>query len=522
MARSALPEQYDAVDGRTGYFEQDEVGPAPCQSRAPRETLLARAMKRWRTLAKLGVLVALGLAAYSYMAAPPVVRVIEAKSAATRQTLGATGKVRGTRVVDLGVDTTGVVRGIFVHEGDTVRVRQLILSLDRSEATQRVAAAQAAVAGAVADAAKASRGPLASEIARANAELAQAMEVGRARVDAAEAKLRNVMAGTRPQEIAAAKAELESRQEILAKAQKDYQRTQKLVDEGAVARANLDSAATDVQTAKATVTAQQQHLSLLQEGATSDEIAEARAALSEATATRDTSTRASKEAINTLLANPRPEEVASARAHVNEANAQFRQAQDAMAKSDLRAPFDGVVAQVAVEEGRAVSPGDKLVSFQEMSKPLIEVETDESNLNDLQIGQAATVTSDAYPGKSFQAILTDLGSQVNSDRGTITIKLSPVGNVSWLRPDLTVDVNIVTRRSARGMIVPPDALTRYAGNTAVLVVRNEKTVPIRVGAGAMGETGVVITGGVKDGDLVVRSASQVRPNSRVRVDMGDS
>ena len=89
---------------------------------------------------------------------------------------------------------------------------------------------------AVAEAAKTANGPLASEIARARAELTQAITVGQARVDSAQAKLRNLMAGTRPQEIAAAKAELQSRQEILTKAHKDYQRTQKLVDQGAIAR----------------------------------------------------------------------------------------------------------------------------------------------------------------------------------------------------------------------------------------------------------------------------------------------
>ena len=46
-------------------------------------------------------------------------------------------------------------------------------------------------------------------------------------------------------------------------------------------------------------------------------------------------------------------------------------------------------------------------------------------------------------------------------------------------------------------------------------------MPIRVSAGAIGEAGVVIIGGVKDGDLVVRSASQVQPNAEVSVGTGD-
>lgn len=521
MGKSALPEQYADVDGRMGFLEDEDNGQAPTPATGCPEPLLGRIGRHWKVLAKLGVLAGLGALVYNYMAAPPAVHVSEVKTITATQTLGATGKVRGARVVDLGVDASGVVKGIYVHDGDTVRAGQLMLSLGNSEAGERVAAARATVQSAAAEAAKAVKGPLASEIARARAELAQAITVGQARLDGAEARYRKVMAGTRPQEIAAAKAELQSRQEVLTKAQKDYQRTQKLVDQGAVARANLDSATADVQTAKSAVISQQQHLSMLQEGATVNEIAEARATVAEARAARDTSTRAAREALNTLLANPRPEDVTSARARVDEARAHLRQAQDATTRSHLRAPFDGVVAHVAVEAGRAVSPGEKLISFQEMSRPLIEVETDEGNLNDLRTGQTATVTSDAYPGRSFHAVLTDLGSQVNSDRGTITVKLSPIVAVSWLRPDLTVDVNIVTKRASRSIMVPPDALTRYAGHTAVLVIRDDKAVPTRVSAGAIGEAGVVITGGVKDGDLVARSASQVRPNGRVRVDAVD-
>ena len=122
------------------------------------------------------------------------------------------------------------------------------------------------------------------------------------------------MAGTRPQEISAAKAELQSRQDVLDQSPERLPAHPKTGRSGSGRNGQPGSAATDVQTAKAAVIAQQQHLSLLQEGATVNEIAEARAEVAGATATRDTSTRAAREALNTLLANPRPEDVASARA----------------------------------------------------------------------------------------------------------------------------------------------------------------------------------------------------------------
>lgn len=518
MSNSAIPEQMEAQENRVGLIDEQALQ-MRFRERLRVPSLLQNAVRAHaKRLLKAGIFAAVGLGVYSHITAPPVVNVVEVKAVSASQTLGATGKVRGERVADLGLDTTGVVKRIYVRSGDTVQAGQLIMSLDKSENDESVAGARAAVNSALADLSKASKGPLASEINRARAELAQASLVGQARVDQAEARLRSLQAGSRPQEIAAARADLQSRRDLLAKAQKDLQRTEKLVNQGALAKSNLDAAHTDVETARSAVNAQQQRVNLLEAGARQEDLAEARAAVAEAKATRDTSIRASREALNTLLATPRSEDIAAARARVDEASAELRRSQKSMAKSDLSAPFTGVVADIAVEEGQSVSPGEKLVTFHEISRPVIEVETDEDNLNDLTQGQTATVTSDAYPGKSFQASLVDLGSNVNADRGTITIKLRPIESVTWLRPDLTVDVNITIRRAAQSIMVPPDALARIDGQTAVLVVRDGRATPVSVTTGASGADGVVVEGKLADGDLVVRNASQVKPRGVVRID----
>ncbi len=151
-----------------------------------------------------------------------------------------------------------------------------------------------------------------------------------------------------------------------------------------------------------------------------------------------------------------------------------------------------------------------------MSRPVIEVETDEENLSVLSLGQRAVVSSDAYPGRTFDAILYDLGSRVNPERGTITVKLRPTERVSWLRPDLTVDVNIVTRGNVRRPVLPPATLTKAGGRSVVLLIRDCKTVALPVRTGAAGPAGVSVFGELKDGDLVARDASEVGPDVDVK------
>lgn len=461
------------------------------------------------------VVATVGLATYLYVSSPSRVQVVEVHTTVTEETLGATGRVRGEKSVELGLDIAGIVRRVYVRSGDSVRAGQILLALDTSELDASVDAARAAVSTAQAELAKASRAPLASEVSRARAELEQAKSVGDARVAGAEARLNDLQSGARSQEIAEAQAELARQKALLNKAEADLRRTERLVKQGAVAQATLDDARTQVETARAAVAAQEQRVSMLKSGSRPSQIAEAKAALQEAKASRDTSVRAAREALNTILSYPRSEDVNAARARLDQARAELRRALDLRSKCELRAPFDGMVADLPVEQGQSISPGQKLIVFQEISKPIVEVETDESNLKSLRIGQKAIVSADAFPGRTFEAVLYDLGSQVDADRGTVTVKLRPLTRPGWLRPDLTVDVNIITDTRARRIVVPADAITRYEGRSVVYVIRDGKAVPVNVTPGAIGPRGVAVAGDLKDGMLVARNAASVEAGGDV-------
>jgi HlyD family secretion protein len=463
------------------------------------------------------LIVICGMAAYLYASAPVNVRYATVKTITTAETLAATGKVTGARVAKAGLDIQGIVGSIYVREGDGVRTGQLILSLDKADLNAKVQSARDSVRSAQAELARDSRPALPSDIRQARAELEQATSVGDAKVAQAQARLKNLQAGPRSQEVKEAEAELARRKQALKKAQKDFDRIKQLVDQGAISQSQLDDVTVQVEGAQTDVTVEEQKLSLLKAGARSGEIDEARAALTEARASRDTSIRSARERLNSLLAVPRREDVEAAQARVNESNSQLKQALDTLSRSDVKAPFDGIVADIPVERGQSVSPGQSLATIYEMSRPVIEVETDEDNLRVLSLGQAAAVSSDAYPSRTFQARVTDLGSQVNPERGTITIRLTPTQRVYWLRPDLTVDVNVITRNQVRRTVVPPDSITRTGGRTVVLLVKNGRTVAIPVTSGATGPAGVAVTGNLKDGDLVARDAANVGPGVDVRL-----
>jgi HlyD family secretion protein len=471
----------------------------------------------WKRAAWAIVILGLAAGTYSYVNAPTSVTYAVVRTVTTNETLGAAGRVRGSRVAELGVDMSGVVKAMYVREGDTVRAGQLVLSLDKSELQARVQAARDGLSTAQAELARASRGPLPSEVRRARAELAQAQQVGQARIAQSEARLRNLRSGARTQELKVAEAEVKRSREFLTKAETQMKRMQQLVTAGALAQSSLDQAKADLESAKADYTTRQQQLSLLQAGPREDQVVEAQAAVAEAKASRDNSVAAAREGLNILLSTPRPEDVRAASARVNEARAELSRSIDVMSKADLRAPFGGVVADIPVECGQSVAPGQAMLTVHEMSQPVVEVETDEENLGVLSIGQEAIVSADAYPGRVFRAVVTDLGSRVDSDRGTISIRLRPIVRPGWLRPDQTVDVNVITRRNSRRIILPADTVTRHEGRSVVLLARDGLAVPVCVTTGAAGANGVVVSGQLRDGEKVIRNAANVTPRGEVRL-----
>jgi len=143
------------------------------------------------------VVVALGLGTYLYVSSPARVQVAVVRTVDTEETLGATGRVRGEKSVELGLDATGVVRRVYVKNGDIVRAGTVLLLLDKSDLDAGADACRAAVSSAEAELARASRPPLISEVRHARAELDQARSVGDARVAGAQARLRDLQSGAR-------------------------------------------------------------------------------------------------------------------------------------------------------------------------------------------------------------------------------------------------------------------------------------------------------------------------------------
>ena len=276
-----------------------------------------------------------------------------------------------------------------------------------------------------------------------------------------------------------AKATLDEAKLALERARLAYQRAQRLRKAGSVSQSQLDEARLAYQQAKAHAT-----------------IATAQAAGSAAGGSD------SRLAV----------------AAVKAAQAAVVAAKARLAHSRLTAPVDGVVVARMVEPGDSVQPGKALLRLDKAGDTLLVVNTDEKNLRFLRVGEPAVASADAFPQRTFEAKVTRIAPAVDPDRGTVEVRLTVKDPPAYLRPDMTVSVNIETARKPDALVVPAEAVRDLTSDAPwVLLVQDGRTAKVPVKLGIVGDREVEIASGVSAGArLVPATDGKVQPGAKVR------
>jgi HlyD family secretion protein len=151
-----------------------------------------------------------------------------------------------------------------------------------------------------------------------------------------------------------------------------------------------------------------------------------------------------------------------------------------------------------------------------MSRTEIVVETDESNLPKLAVGQPATIIVPAYQNRPFQATLTRIGPQVNTQRGVVELRLTPVRLPSYVRPDMTVDVNIEVARIPRALALPASAVVQPEESPHVFVVEGGRARRRNVRVRALSTDWAAVEGISPDAQVILKG-TEMSPGQRVRI-----
>ena len=202
-----------------------------------------------------------------------------------------------------------------------------------------------------------------------------------------------------------------------------------------------------------------------------------------------------------------PEDIRAQEASVKAAEADVLSASSQLTKTQIRAPFKGVVTKVDAKVGKSVSPGEAQVSV--IGSGVFEIETfvPELNVSLVQVGNPAAVTFDSY-GKDTvfpaEVLTVDLGETVKDGVSTYRTVLVFKGTDARIRSGMTANVVITTLQKEQTISIPQKLVTERNGVTSVRVVVGDGSEERAVTTGAVSSTGdIEIVSGLSVGDQVL-------------------
>jgi HlyD family secretion protein len=199
------------------------------------------------------------------------------------------------------------------------------------------------------------------------------------------------------------------------------------------------------------------------------------------------------------------------------AAARLATAEARLAQTRIIAPSAGTILERLVQPGDVVQAGEALLDMAQNGPVWLTVEPEEKNLAYLRVGQLAQASADAFPDSVFAAKISRLAPAVDPARGTIAVDLLVDRPPAFLRPDMTVSINVEVARRESALVLPAETVREAESAPWVLVVRDHHAQRQSVTLGLRGEGVVEIVSGLRDGEGVVSpEAVKIRPGARVR------
>jgi HlyD family secretion protein len=434
-----------------------------------------------------------------------------------RQTVTASGEVRPIRFIKLTSEVQGRIEEIYVNAGDQVVKGKPLVRIDPTQLQSNQEAQWAATQASVNDVQNARN---------AVNQAQQALVVAEASVAAAR------------QQVVALQTNVDRAQVDLNTAQRELKRYTELIEAGVSSRLEYDTARDRYETAKISLETARANLE------------------SQKIAVREASERANQQKIAVKEAQT---SIKSSEMRANQQQAFLRGQVSQRSKATQLSPLTGVIADIPTRVGEFAVAGlstTPLMTIADMSQINVEVNVDETEINNVEVGQQAKVKVDALGDKEIKALVIQknplaiaksdqtggLSNRVNVQEAKefkVTLQLSelPSDIQSALRPGMSTTATITTKTKNNVLAVPLEAIVEksptpsgspspsVAGNTPVPVggdnkpksqkgvyLLDSKTNKVRfieVTTGITGEADIEVTSGVQAGMEIVRGPSRV-------------
>ena len=316
-----------------------------------------------------------------------------------------------------------------------------------------------------------------------NRDLSAAAQENKGAFSQAEATYATTTAAGLPEEIQKAEADEQQSKQALEAQEKVYQSRQKLYDEGALPRKELDQSSVDIIQARNQYSIAHRHL-------------------------------------ETLMAIGKQQELKGAAGQLESAKGKYLGAEAQLSYSEIRSPISGVVTDRPLYPGEMSAAGTPIVTVMDVSSVIAKAHIPQAEAALLKVGDKGTIT---VPGldQPVEGKVTVVSPALDPNSTTVEIWLEAKNPKQQLKPGTSVQLSLTAKTVKDALVVPAASVVTAAdGTTAVMVAGSDgKAHQKAVKLGIRQDDDVQIVEGVNEGDKVVATGAYGLPdNTKIKIE----
>lgn len=164
--------------------------------------------------------------------------------------------------------------------------------------------------------------------------------------------------------------------------------------------------------------------------------------------------------------------VATARANVSNAESQLGLARRNLSYALVFSPIDGYVAERTADLGEYVSTTAKVATVVRINPLRIRIDIPEQAIPEVQVGQAVSITTSAWPDKNFSGRIARISPNVSATSRTLTVEAEIENSSGVLKPGQFATVRILQPRTEPAVLVPARSVRTEAGVSRLFVIKD--------------------------------------------------
>lgn len=201
--------------------------------------------------------------------------------------------------------------------------------------------------------------------------------------------------------------------------------------------------------------------------------------------------------------------------------AKLAETQTPLPYQHIHSPIEGKVVEHKVNKGDAIEQGQTLYVIANLGQVWAQIDITESALSQVRVGQAVTVTSEAYPGRRFDGRIISLGTEIHEATRTAKARAVIDNAANRLKPGMFISARLSVGKSDAALVVPDEAVVLMDGKPTVFKRDGEHLEPQAVELGARRGGFAQIRTGLKAGDEVVVKGAYLVKSMLLKAKMGE-